>query len=901
MGAPIADALRRALKGRRGPWLRDAPGSQSSTRVPERPGTTGARMNRRVLRSLPVALGLCCLAPTDADALDPKKALTEYSLTAWQAEDGLPQDTVQALAQTRDGYLWAGTVEGLARFDGVGFTVFGRANEEAFASGDVQALFESRDGSLWIGTYGGGLIRYRDGGFRAYGAKDGLSGLSVRAIAEDPEGQLWIGTDGDGLFRFRGESFTRHTVREGLASDSVEALFVDHTGNLWIGTASGLNRLSQGRLSVEAAHALAGETITAVIEDAEKRLWIGTHNGLYGLRAGRAAHFTRASGLCHDSVRALRLDSQGRLWIGTDAGLNRLSDGRLNCLSARDGLSDEKITAILEDREGSLWLGTLAGGLTQLKEGPIASVTTLQGLPSDNVESLSPARQGGFWIGTNQGQVGRLADGAFLPLPATAALRGAIVRALHEDRAGRVWIGTEAGLFCFAAGRWTRYTVGQGLPHNIVRSILEDRSGRLWIGTEGGGLARLEGGRFTTFTTRDGLPSNQIRALLEDRTGMLWISTYGGLAVLEGGGFRSYTVEQGLASNLVRSLYEDADAALWIGTYGGGLSRLEGGRITSFTSRDGLYNDVIYAILDDGRGRLWMTCNRGLFSVDKRELAAFAARKLRRISSVAFGKSDGMRSADFNGGSPAGARAADGRLWFPTLKGLVVVDPSDATRRWSAPSPLIQEVAVEGVRQPARGQVELQPDRRRLTIRYASLGFLAPERILFSYRLEGFDPEWVDAGAQRTAHYSGLPPGDYRFRVRARTETGIWSSGEASFEVRQRAYWYRTRAFFLLTSAALLLLAGTAYRVRVRGLVAREQELSRRVEQALAEVRVLGGLIPICANCKKIRDDRGFWNQLEAYIRDHSEATFTHGICPDCINTLYPEVADRVKAKARDS
>jgi len=855
-------------------------------------------MKRAAVRSILLVLGLGRFGPSDAAALDPKKALWEYSLTAWQVEEGLPHDAVQALGQTRDGYLWIGTVEGLARFDGVGFTVFGRASEQALASGDIQALFESRDGSLWIGTYGGGLVRYRDGSFRAYGPKDGLTGLSVTALAEDAEGQLWVGTDGDGLFRFRAETFTRHTVREGLASDSVGALFVDHAGNLWIGTASGLNRLSQGRLSVEAASELAGEAITALAEDRERRLWVGTHNGLFRLQAGEPAHYTRASGLCHDSVRTLRLGSQGRLWIGTDAGLNRLNEGSLSCLSSREGLSDEKITAILEDREGSIWLGTLAGGLSQLKEGPIASVTTLHGLPSDNVESVSAARQGGLWIGTNQGEVGRLVDGAYLPLPPNATLHGTIVRSLHEDRGGRVWIGTEAGLFCFAAGRWTRHTVGQGLPHGIVRSILEDRQGRLWIGTESGGLACLEGGRFTTLTTRDGLPSNQIRALLQDRAGTLWVSTYGGLAALGDRGFRTYTVDQGLGSNLVRSLHEDPDGVLWIGTYGGGLSRLEHGRITSYTTRDGLYNDVVYAIVEDDRGRLWMTCNRGLFSVDRRELADFAAGRVRRITSLAFGRSDGMRSADFNGGSPAGVRGSDGRLWFPTVKGLVALDPSDTTRRWSAPPPLIEHLEVDGVRLAARTRLVLRPGQRRLAIRYASLGFLAPERIFFSYKLEGFDPDWIDAGTQRTAHYTGLPAGNYRFRVRARTETGDWSGAEASLEVGQRAEWYRTRTFVLLAGAATVLLAGTGYRLRVRGLVARERELSRRVEQALAEVKVLGGLIPICASCKKIRDDHGFWNQLEAYIRDHSEATFSHGICPDCIRELYPEVAERLKTRA---
>jgi ligand-binding sensor domain-containing protein len=842
-------------------------------------------------------LGLVLLDASRAAALDPGKPLGEFSLSAWQTDEGLPQSTVQALVQTRDGYIWVATTEGLARFDGVRFTVFDRSNTEAFRASDVQALLETRDGSLWIAVYGGGLVRYRDGKFRSYGPREGLTASKVIALAEDEDG-LWVASDGDGLYRSRGETFSAVAASQ-LGKDSIWALHVDRDRTVWLGTTAGLYRLDAKQDAVAAA-GLAKETITALAEDRAGRLWVGTYGGLYGRVAqGGFVRYAEAEGLCQDSVRTLRLDTRGSLWIGTDRGLNRLWEGRLSCLLAKDGLTDDKIASIMEDREGSLWIGTLAGGLNQLKEGAVHNFSTLQGLPSDNVETVATAREGGFWIGTNLGEVGRIVGGRFVALPESRAMRGAIVRALHEDRRGRLWVGTDVGLHRFESGRWDRYGAEQGLSHNVVRALLEDQQGRLWIGTDGGGLYCLEGGRFSVLTTKDGLPSGQIRALLEGHDGTLWIATYGGLAALRGGRLQSYTVADGLASDLVRALHVDEDGMLWIGTYGGGLSHLEGGRLRSYSTRDGLHSDVIYAILEDDRGRLWMTCNGGVFAVSKRELADLASGKVARVSPVTFGRSDGMRSAEFNGGSPAGVEEPDGRIWFPTVKGLVTLLPSGAMGSWKAPPPLVENIEVDGVRLEQPDRLDLSPGQRRVAVHYTSLGLLAPQRMRFSYKLEGFDPDWIDAGTQRTAYYTALPAGDYRFRVRVRTETGVWEEAATALPVRQRAHWYRTRAFLLLAGAVALLVAAAAYRLRVRGLLAREAELSRRVDEALADVKVLGGLIPICSSCKKIRDDRGFWNQLEAYLRDHSEATLTHGICPECAQAIYPDAVRRLKARAK--
>jgi hypothetical protein len=403
-------------------------------------------------------------------------------------------------------------------------------------------------------------------------------------------------------------------------------------------------------------------------------------------------------------------------------------------------------------------------------------------------------------------------------------------------------------------------------------------------------------------TVRDGLPSDHLRTLLEGRDGTLWIATYGGLAALGSDGrFTSYTTRDGLAHDLVRSLHEDDRGVLWVGTYGGGLSRVESGRITTYTTRQGLFDDVIFEILEDGRGRLWMSCNKGIFSVSLSDLESVAARRQASVHSVAYGRSDGMRNPEANGGSPAGLRTGDGRLWFATAAGLVSIDPAAITGSRAATTGLVEEAWVDGEHADVHQGLDLAPGNHRLQLAYTALSLVAPDHLRFAYVLEGFDAAWIDAGTRRQTSYTNVPAGRYRFRVRVRDEDGPWNEAGIPMSLRVRSHWYRTRAFFWIAGAAVVLAFAGAYRLRVRGLLARERELARGVEQALADVKVLSGLLPICASCKKIRDDRGYWNQLEQYIGDHSQAAFSHGICPDCVQRLYPDVAEKLARRTTPS
>jgi len=839
---------------------------------------------------LPAAV-VATLSSGAASALDPARALNQYSLDHWSTRDGLPQNTIQALLQSRDGYLWMGTQEGLVRFDGVRFTVFDHANTAALLNNHVSVLVESRDGSLWAGTFGGGLARLRDGIFEVYDQTHGLSGSSVTAVAEDAAGRLWVGTSTEGLNLLEAGQFRVLTTADGLPGNQIRALLVE-AGGVWVGTSVGLARLGpDGRAVPGVDRALAGASVTTLLRDRQGALWVGTTHGLHRLQDGRLTRYGIAQGLPHDYIESLYADSRGVLWVGTSGGVARMLEGRFEVLRTSEGLSNNAVRSFVEDREGSLWVGT-GGGLTRLRDGRATTFSFGHGLSDDDLYTVAPDRSGaGVWIGSYDGRVDHLSGGRFVSLHSAGPLAASRVRALHEDRAGRLWIGTERGLHRYAGGVYTTFGAAHGLPQTAVRAVLEDRRGALWVGLDDGGLYRLQDGRVTAFSQKDGLGSPEVRALLEDRRGVLWVATYGGLARFQDGRFVTYGRERGLSVEFARSLHEDADGTLWVGTYGGGLNRFRDGRFTAFTTRQGLLSDVIYQILEDDDGNLWMSCNKGVFRVSKLDLQAVAEGRLHGVRAIAYDEGDGMRSRECNGGGPAGARTRDGRLWFPTLQGLAMFDPARNSSNTTPPPVVIEDLVVDGRMLDARRGLRVEPRPQRLEFRFTALSFVAPAKVRFAYQLVGFDGDWVDGGGARAAQYTHVPPGRYTFRVKACNNDGVWNEAGQSLAVVVEPAFHETWWFAGLSVFSVVGLGLGLYNLRIRRIRGRERALEVRIREALAKIKVLSGLLPICASCKKIRDDKGYWSQIEVYLREHSQADFSHGICPDCFSTLYPELA----------
>jgi signal transduction histidine kinase/ligand-binding sensor domain-containing protein len=780
------------------------------------------------------------LAPAVQASLDPAKDITQFIHQSWGGEQGLPQSSVMAIAQTRDGYLWLGTEGGLVRFDGLHFTIFEKNTTPSLQSNVITSLLVDHEGLLWIGTHGGGLAYFSHGQFRSFALQKELASDSILSLYEDSQGNLWIGTDGGGLARFHGNELQKLTKKDGLADNSVFSISGDREGTLWFGTHSGLTQYSAGTLQTYTAKdGLSGNDIRSVYVDPHGLVWIATSgNGLLQWNPKGPKSFIKVKGLKGNSISSLHEDAAGTLWIGTlDGGLNRLVDSQISSFTKKDGLPGPGIWEMFEDRAGILWLGGTEGGLASIREGVFTPITVQQGLASTTSLAIYQDKAGAVWIGSDGGLT-RWENGQTTRYTTSDGLPNNLVFSVTQDGAGDLWAGTLTGLARFENGKFRAFTTADGLP--AARSFLcvyTDRHGSLWAGSRGG-LSRFDGKKFDTKTIQDGLPNKLVTSLYQDSQDTLWIGTDGGgLLRWKDGQFRIYTAHDGLPSEIIHTILGDQDGTLWLGTGGKGLVRLANGKFTSYTKANGLVDDDIFEVLDDKEGRLWISSNRGVASINKSDLVAFAEGNLRSLTSTNYGIMDGMKSRECNGGfQPAGWRAQDGRLWFPTLQGVAVVNPGSRSAS-KLPFPVILEhILADNMPVSLNRQLTIPPGRKRFEFQFTAPGSQVPEKIQFSYMLEGFDKDWVQSGSRGIANYTNIPPANYRFRVLACIDGQCTSNGSGISIVIQPGF-YETKAFLFLVAALLGGCAFGLHKIHVRQLKHKERVLRKLVDERTRELR----------------------------------------------------------------
>ncbi|HEU4511353.1 MAG TPA: two-component regulator propeller domain-containing protein [Pyrinomonadaceae bacterium] len=776
-----------------------------------------------------------------AFALDSRRELSQFNHEVWLTENGLPQNTVHAIAQTADGYIWIGTEEGLARFDGVKFTIFDKQNTPEFKSNYIRSLLADRQGALWIGT-AQGLVRMLNSRFTLFTRDDGLPSETIQAVYEDREGNLWVAT-ANGLGLLKSGGLTTFTTKERLISGSIQALFEDAGGALWIATPYGVGRIKDGKFTnYTVRDGLGSNSVRAIEQDRDGRLWFGSLGGLTSFDGNRFTTYTTRDGLLNDRIISLEADRDGGLLIGTASGLCRLSEGRFSGFNAGEALATTTILSLLQDLEGNVWVGTESGGVNLLKDTKFTTYTVRNGLSNNLVKSIYEDQQGNTWIGTDGGGLNLLRDGKLSVYTTRDGLSSNVVLSLFGDNTGNLWIGTPDGLNRFNQGKFTVYTSADGLANNDVRSIYMDRRGNLWIGTRGG-LARMNNGVFKTFTEVDGLPNDLITTLHEDTKGNLWIGTFGGLGKLTNEEFTTFTTRDGLSSDAVISLHEDSDGTLWIGTNGGGLNRMKDGKFTAYTTSNGLLDDVVYRILEDGQNNLWLSCRKGVFHISKRELDEFARGMIASIAPVAYGTADGMMTRECSGGGdPAGWKGRDGKLWFPTIKGVAMIDPARMKTNLHAPPVVIEQIRIDEKSFAPSERLELPAGTTRFDLDYTAPSFVAPEKVRFKYKLEGFDNDWIDSGTRRIAYYTNLRPGAYTFRVIASNNDGVWNQTGAAFALYLKPYFYQTYWFYALCLVALVILGWLLFRLRVRrmraqfgAVLAERTRIAREIHDNLAQ------------------------------------------------------------------
>lgn len=850
---------------------------------------------RKITRTIIVPFSTACIILVQAALAQGSRTipLSEYNLRSWSTKDGLPNDKIMAVYQSSQGYIWLGSQEGLARFDGARFTIFDKKNTPAIPHSQIISLIEDKDSTLWISTIRG-LVNYRHGIFSQVPVQQGIDQFITNAFFIDRKGAVFVGTR-SGVLRIVNDTVSVTGSYNKRVNSSVYAFCEDEAGQILAGTERGLKLFDGEELGDVRWNGLPSTTtVSALCFGRDRSVWVGTSSGLFYTRNLSSRKFERLTELGNEYIRSLLTDQSGNIWIGTEkSGLYRLVGGKLEGITTREGLSADYVLSLCEDREGNIWAGTFYNGVDEIWRGKFVTYSTTEGLAGPLVRAIAEAADGSVWIGTESGLTHWKA-GKVATYMTKNGLPHDEIRSVFLDKGGVVWAGTRNGLSRFDGRSFRNYHISDGLSNEYARVVTSDFDGNLWIGYAAQGIDRLQNGKFVNMD-KEGIPRVSIRVISQGKNRTMWIGTDIGLIRWRDKKATIYSKEAGIAHD-VFEVYEDNDQTVWIGTYGDGLYRLKDGKITQITTREGLFDDVVYRILEDDHQNFWMSSNRGVFRVPRKQLNDVAEKKIARVECISYGTADGMKSSECNGNSqPAGIRTSDGRMWWPTTNGVAVINPSDIPTNSIPPEVTIEELKVDSLSVDIGRQVRIDAGYNYVEIHYAGLSFVVPEKMIFQYKLEGFDREWKDAGSRRVAYYTNIPPGKYIFRVQARNNDGYWSKGGASLAIELKPYFYQTAWFYLL---CVIILAGSiflTYRWRVALLLQREKELHKRVNESIAQLKILGGLIPICANCKKIRDDKGYWNQLEKYLKEHSQAEFTHGICPECKEKLYGEYLKKTK------
>ena len=812
----------------------------------------GRRYNAVALGTL---LAGMLLAPC-AFALNPALDVSEYAHTAWKIREGFSKGTIVAIAQTEDGYLWLGTEFGLLRFDGVRYVAWQPPADQRLPSSYIRSLLVARDGTLWIGTSeglaswkGGNLTRYPD-----------LAGQSVWTLLEDHEGTVWAGghaAPAGKLCEIRSGNVLCHG-ENGSFGQYVDSLYEDRRGTLWVASITGLWRWKPGPPQVYPMP----DRVQTLLEGDNGALLVDMLSGIKQFAEGKLDALQLPAGGRRLTARALLRDHDGGLWIGTtDQGLLHVHQGKTDVFERSDGLSSDFIEGFFEDREGDIWAATL-DGLDRFRELAVPSISVNEGLSNATVKSVLAARDGSVWLGTadglnrwndgritvyrkgNKNAVAHLAESGPAGPGGGREITGSglpddAIESLFQDFANRIWVSTRRGIAFFENGHFTPVDSVPGDVH----SITGDQAGNIWV-SQAESLFHLRGARVI-----ERIPWAELRhpdgarSLVSDPLrGGLWLGFRdGGVAYFKDGQIRaSYTVAEGLGDGHVRDLQLATDGTLWVSTEGG-LSRLKDDRIATLSSKNGLPCDAVHWAMEDDDHSFWLYMPCGLVRITRADLDAWAVTANRdpgrQVQISVFDASDGVRShTTTTGYNPSVAKSTDGKLWFLPWDGVSVIDPHHLPFNGHPPPVQIERITADGKTYDAASDTK-RPLRlpaliRDLEIEYTALSLVAPEKIRFRYKLEGWDPDWQDVGNRRQAFYSNLSPGNYRFRVMACNNSGVWNeAGRFSYFAIAPAY-YQTTWFRLTCVAAFLALLGGLYQARLRQV---ERHFNVRLGERLAE------------------------------------------------------------------
>jgi len=791
---------------------------------------------------------LFLLLAANAWGVDPHTLISQYGHTAWRVQDGyFGGQLTPAVTQTTDGYIWIATSTGLVRFDGVTFRPWTPPKGKSLPY--INYLYGARDGSLWIGSIDG-LFHWKNGALFGYASKPRSSGIS--AIIEDHAGTIWVTryriNDGMGpLCRVAGATLQCYGEDNGIPGAYALGLVEDGAGNIWFGGES-LCRWMPGSSSVyfrEQQKNPAGNGVNRVAVGPSGSVWasldgIGPKLGVQYYSDGKWASYV-VPGFNGANVRsdALFVDRNQTLWVGTESkGFYHIHDGFADHYGSADGLSGDEIGSIYEDREGNLWVVT-DRGIDLFRDTPVVTFSTKEGLVGPSAVSILALDDGSVWVGNGDALDVIRPRGISAIVPGHG-LPGHNILGMFEDRTRRIWLGIDDTVMTYKYGRFSDISKSDGSAAGHVGqayAFAEDVESNIWALTYVDALDQVRLLRIKGQRIEENIPVDNFfhRAhfLAADRNAGIWVLSYDGKLDRYRNGKAEAVVSLGNADGVVSaySLYVDSDNSVWAAT-SKGLYRWKDGSLSVMDSRNGLPCSSIFSMIEDNHGSFWLYAGCGLLRIPASDWATWLKSPMSKVSVKIYDALDGAQPDSGAPYQPIASKSADGRLWFASNSFVQMIDPG---RNYTNPIPPpvhIEELVADHESYSALQKLSLPPLRSELEINFTALSYTVPRRVFFRYKLEGHDEGWQEAGTRRQAFYNDLRPGNYRFRVIARNNDGVWNEEGATLDFSIAPRWYQTRGFVLLCVATGSCLVWIVYRLRLRQIA---RAMSARFDERLAE------------------------------------------------------------------
>ncbi len=757
------------------------------------------------------------LFPLTSQITAQNKLPFNFAISTWTQDEGLPQNSINDIVQTKDGYIWFATFSGLARFNGVKFTVFNTFNSPGLVSDRIIGLFEDNNGGLWISAERG-LSYYKNGSFKTFTSDDGFLTNSGVYTRQDKKGVVWLFAFPE-IYRFLDGRFYKQEI---IYDENLRSRAYNGDADFFVPFKNNIYAVVENKvIDFITNDKHPGSYFWSAIEYPKGTIWASTNSyGLYKFSRDGVQRYTTDDGLLSNHLGHLYLDSEGAIWVTGPRGLNYILNNKIYSITRGQGIPDSDNKVLIQDHEGNYWIGTSTKGIFQLRKTIISNYSEKDGLRNDQILSISNRSDGGLLIGTNGGGLYELRNNKITYSPLNKSIKEKFIWSIFEDSQKRVWCSDSDLFYIDEMGKAVYTTSGEFYLYN-TQAIYEDKTGAIWVGYRFG-LLRYYNNKFERYSTEQGLSDNDVRCIYEDDKGNIWAGTVNGLNKISKGKVEAFANIPGLRNQYIRAIHQDSDGVLWFGTYGGGLLRYKNNKFFVFTTENGMHDNVISNIVEDHNGYFWMGGNRGIQRVKRQQLSDYADGKISSYFVYNYDKSDGMISVETNGGfQPSAVEDKNGNIYFPTIKGLSVVHTKELQINNKVPPVYIENVLVDGKSRDFT-DLHVSYDSSNIEIEYNVLCFTAPEKTHSKYIMEGYDNGWNNTVNLRYARYTNLPPGEYTFKVIASNNDNVWNEQGASIPITVlppfwMTWWFRSILIILFLSIGPII-----YYRRIRALKAEQ-------------------------------------------------------------------------------